>query len=104
IEVLHHEIERTVLELAEVEDADDVVVADAGRGLRLASEALDDARVVGVMRVQDLDRDLVADEEVARRVDRAHPALADLVEDFVAVLEHSTDEWIRCWDARHIEL
>ena len=92
VEVLHHEVGAAVLGRAEVGDVDDVGVADARGGARLAPEALDQVLLLRVDRVQDLDRDALADLDVLAGVDRAHAALADLAQDAVAVLDHPSDE------------
>ena len=49
-----------------------------GDGARLALEALAGVRIVGDVRGQDLDRDGAIESRVARLVDLAHPARADL--------------------------
>ena len=70
-----------VLGRAEVGDVDDVRVADARRRARLAPEALDQVLLPSSTRVQDLDRDALADLDVLGGVDHAHAALADLAQD-----------------------
>ena len=56
-EVLHRDVVGAVVGAAVV-DADDVRVLQAGGGLRLAAEALDEAGVLGEPAVQQLQRDL----------------------------------------------
>ena len=57
LDVLHRDVVGAV-ELAAVEDGDDVRVLEAGRRLGLAAEALDELAVLGEAAVQDLQRDL----------------------------------------------
>ena len=52
--------------------------------LRLLEEALDDFLVAGELAVDDLERDLLADQRVLGEIDGAHPAGPDLVQDAVA--------------------
>jgi hypothetical protein len=81
LEVLHHEVRRAVGGGAGVGDVDDVRVADLRRGARLAPEPLDQVRHAAVARVQDLERDPLADVDVLGEVDLAHAALADQLDD-----------------------
>ena len=74
-EQLHHEIVAAVLGDVEVEDLEDVVVADDVDGARLVVEAVDDAAILRELRMEELDGDAAADPGVHRQVDRAHPAL-----------------------------
>ena len=95
VEVLHHEVGAAVLGRAEVGDVDDVRVPDARRGARLAPEPLDQVLLARVGRVQDLDRDALADLDVLAGVDGPHAALADLAQDAVAVLDDPPGEVVR---------
>src|SRR6185312_15253598 len=63
---------------------DDVLVADPRDRLRFLKEALDDFLVVRELAVDDLERDLLADQRVLGEIDRTHPAGPDLVQDAVA--------------------
>ena len=92
VEVLHDEVGAAVLGRAEVGDVDDVGVADARGRARLAPEALDQLLLGRVVRVQDLDRDPLADLDVLAGVDRPHAALADLAQHAVAVVDHAAGE------------
>ena len=69
--------------LAEVEDLDDVLVRDHVDRARLVEEAGDDVRVARQHRVQQLDRDLAAEDGVLGEVDDAHSALAQKARDAV---------------------
>ncbi len=57
--------------------ADDVGVREARGARGLAAEALDELLVFGEAVVQQLDRDLAAEQLVAREVDVGHAAGAD---------------------------
>ena len=92
VEVLHHEVGAAVLGRAEVGDVDDVRVADARGGARLAPEPLDQILLRRVGRVQDLDRDALADLDVLAGVDGPHAAFADLADHAVAVVDHPPGE------------
>ena len=92
LEHLHHQVERAVVGLAEVVDADAVGVADLAADERLALEPLARLGAAAQPRVQHLDRDGLADPDVLAAVDRAHPARADLGVDPVAALQHAPDQ------------
>ena len=91
VEVLHRDVVG-VLGLAAVVDADDVRVAEAGGGPRLALEALDELLVTGVTLVQDLQGDLAAELLVLGQVDLGHAAGAELAHDPVAAVEQPADQ------------
>ena len=77
LEVLHHHVRRAGLERADVDDARDVLALDLRRGARLAGEARDDLGVRRGLRQEELERDALAELEVHRRDDDAHPAAAE---------------------------
>jgi len=54
---------------------------------RLAAESVDESRVAGKRRVQDLDRDLTVQDRVARAEDLAHPSRGDTIDDVVPAVE-----------------
>src|SRR6185503_3335490 len=87
VQVLHHEVRTAILGGAEIGDVDDVGVADPRRRTCLAPEALDQLLLGRERRMQDLDRHLLANLDVLAHVDRSHPALADLADDAVAVVD-----------------
>jgi hypothetical protein len=89
-EVHHHVVH--VVELADVDHPDHVGVAQPARELGLALEALLDLRIGQQPRVQHLDRERAADLDVARLVDHAHRALAEPVQDLVALGEDLADQ------------
>ena len=92
VEVLHDEVGAAVVGRAEVHHVDDVGMADARGGARLAPEPLDQLLLRRVVRVQDLDRDDLADLDVLGGVHGPHAALADLAQHAVAVVDHAADE------------
>ncbi len=87
VDVLHRD-EVGVAELAAIEDADDVRVLEAGRGLGLAAEALDELLVLREAVVQHLDRDVAIEFVVVRQPDVGHASRAELVLDHVALVDH----------------
>ncbi len=72
----------------DVVDGDDVWMGEDPRTLCFAHESAAELRVLlilgGESDAEGLQRDLTADERVARQVDDSHGALADLLEDLVA--------------------
>src|SRR5206468_3426395 len=70
--------------LAEVEDVDDVLVANIVDGLGLPEEAHEGVGVLGELPLQKLDGDLLADAGVQGQVDRPHAALTEDLGDAVA--------------------
>ena len=85
VEELEHHVRRAAV-LADFVDDDDVVVLAAGRRARLDEEALGQ---LGLVRLQELDRDAAAEPEIAREVDGPHPALADHLDHLVLVDPHA---------------
>jgi hypothetical protein len=83
----HHE-EETVLVIAEIVDGDDARVIHLRDDARLPEEAL---LAIGRDRADDLDRDLAIKERIARQIDDAHAAAAELLGHLVPVREPSTD-------------
>ena len=84
LEVLH-DVEVVALgRHPEVVDLHDVLVVDPRHRLRLLEEALDDLLVARELAVDDLERDLLADQRVLGEVHRTHSAGPDLVQDAVA--------------------
>ena len=86
-EELHDEIGAPVGENAGVEDLDDVRRFDVRRGERLALEPAHHLLVRGVLRLEDLDRDLPLDADVDALEHLAPRALADDADDLVLPLE-----------------
>ncbi len=93
LDVLHDD-EVGAVELASVEDRDDVRVREARGVRRLAPEALDELLVVRVPRVQHLDRDTAAEFLVLGEVDVGHAAAAELARDAVTPREERSGECV----------
>ena len=62
---------------SDVDDVDDVRVADGVRGARLVHEALDQPAILGELAAQHLDGRLAPHERVFGQVDGAHPAFPE---------------------------
>jgi hypothetical protein len=75
-----------------------VRVPEVARRARFAPQPLDGVLVARHLGPQDLDRDVVADEEVARAVDRAHPAAPEALLDRVLAVEDAADERVPALD------
>ena len=83
VDVLHGD-ERLAVLLADVEDADDVLVLEHAGGVRFLHEAAPDLVVVDAF-LEELDGDrAAADLGVAGAQERAHPARPDRADDLVA--------------------
>jgi len=74
-------------QLAEVVQADDVGVVEAGRGLGFAAEAAQRGVVSEAAAQHDLDRHPASQAQVARLVDRAHPSPADQLIETVLLVD-----------------
>nr|WP_293258139.1 hypothetical protein [Nannocystis sp.] len=91
-EVLHRQEGEALLRVAEVGDVDDVLVVQHRRGAGLLEEAGDDLGAVAVLGGEHLHGELAADRDVLGLVDRAHAALADQLEQAIAIGEDVADE------------
>ena len=80
LDVLHRD-ERLAPVFADIEDEDDVRMAQARRRSRLSGESLAELLVVPQ---QQLDRDVSIEPRIPRAVQDAHTALPDATEDFVS--------------------
>ena len=85
-----HDVEGGAVDLAAVDQAEDVGVMQGGDGLDLAEEPLgaDDGGQLGA---QDLDGDLAVVLEVGGEEDGRHAALAELAPDPVALLQRGAE-------------
>ena len=85
-QVLHRDVVGLLVGAAVI-DADDVGVLQAGRGLGLAPEALDEAGVGGEAAVQQLEGHLAPELLVLGQVDVGHAAAAQARDDLVAAVD-----------------
>src|SRR5262249_48557390 len=87
LEQLHHDVDdeaaASLLDSPEVDDVDDVLVADVVGRLGLVEEARGQHLVADQLLEQHLDGDALADERMLAEVDGAHATLADLGFDLV---------------------
>ena len=74
----------------------DVGMIGRRRGLRFADKALLGGIVVAPLRGQELQRDETIELGVARLIDHAHPAAAELGENGV-LRNRFADEWVGNW-------
>ena len=88
VDELPHHVEGAVGLAREVVERGHVRVAHEGGQARLLLEPARLRRGTGGIRLGDLDDPDLVQVQVARAVDLAHPALADLVEDLVLAVEH----------------
>src|SRR5690606_36371248 len=91
----HDEEKRAIVEGAEVEDLDDVGVAERADYARFAQEALDVGALQAPVGVEDLDRHLLVEPHVHRGVDRAHRAAPDEPMDPVLAVDEAIAEAAR---------
>jgi hypothetical protein len=82
-DVLHRH-ERTTRVFADVEDDDDVRVAETGDRASLANEAFAQRRVVLEIVFEQLDRHQTIEMRIAREIESTHPARAEAALHFVA--------------------
>ena len=87
LDVLHGD-ELHAIGFAQVVDPDDVLVGDLGGQKQFLLEAVNDGLVAGQVGPDDFQRHHAIQFAVARFVDRAHPAFAEDLQDFVALAEN----------------
>ena len=90
VDEVHHQVRRA-LPHAEVEDGDAVRVIELAHHPRLAIEPRLELAVVGERRVEELDRDELADRNALGLVDRAHRARRHHLGDLVAPVDEAPD-------------
>ena len=90
-EQLHHQERPLRIVGVVVEDRDDVGVAKLGAGPAFTHEALERAPGRSMIRQNDLDRDVVAKQDAAGAVDRAHAAFRQRRKDLVPAVEDLPD-------------
>ena len=86
-EQLHDEVELPVGGAAEVGDAHDVLVVDEAGGARLGGEARDGVGLRAELRMEQLERDLLLQEQVVGDVDPAHAALGEQAPEAVLAVD-----------------
>ena len=92
---------------ADVEDSQDMGMIERARRLRLAGEPVQPLLVSRERRGQDLHRDIAVEAGIARAIDLAHPALAQLLEDSIGtegLTGHDGADDIAPWRGRAGEL
>jgi hypothetical protein len=89
---LHHQVGRPIVELTDVEDLTDVRVPDLPDHTRLVTHPLDRVALLRILGPQDLHRDVPADRLLLSLVHRAHPTLADEIDDPILPVERRPDE------------
>ncbi len=82
---LHHHVRLVAAVEAEVEQADDVGMAQLGAGAAFAEEAIARFRRRVRRRLHHLDGDIVAEMDAAGAIDVAHAAGAEGIDDLVAI-------------------
>jgi hypothetical protein len=90
---LHHQVRRALPD-PEVDDRDAVRVGELAHHPGLALEPREELRVVGVRRVEELDRDELADGDALGLVDDAHRARVHRLEDLVALVDEAAEPTI----------
>ena len=92
LEVLHDEVHAAVGGGARVGDVDDVRVTDLRCSARLSAEPLHEVGHPRVARMEDLERDALADIDMLGEVDLAHPALADQLHHVIAAVDSLAEQ------------
>ncbi len=90
VQVLHHQVGLALRIDVEVEDRDDVRMAQLGAGAALAQEALAPHGRIGSGPPNDLDGDVVAKQRAVREIDLAHPAGGELAPNLVLPVEEGS--------------
>ena len=94
LDELHDDVGRTRFGvLADVIDRNDVWVAQTRRGASFTPEALEELGIIGVLWMEQLDRDASIQQGVVRLPDRGHATAGDLAEQLVATSEHALGAW-----------
>jgi len=89
LEQLHRDVVGA-FDVAAVVDGDDVGMREAGGGLGLAAEALDELAVLGEPPVEDLQRDATLQVRVLGEPDVSHPARTDPLQQPVATVDRAS--------------
>ena len=94
VEELHDDVRGAIVHLVHVGHAEDVGVLELRGGDRLAPEPLQSLGIAREVRVQRLDREALAQGDVAAEVDLPHAAFADLLLDAVLPADDEVEERI----------
>jgi hypothetical protein len=94
-QVLHHQHRRAVLHEVPVDDVDDVRVAEARDGVRLAPEARQRLLVARQLGGQHLGGETAREVLVGDLVDRSHAALLDQSDDVIAAKDGGPNPLLR---------
>src|SRR5262245_31410226 len=99
-EIFHHQVGSGLVAVAgayypEIDDGDDVRMAQQSDGLRLAAQPLDEFAVAGQLRRNDFNGDATASANVSLAIDRAHSPTAAKRFDLVLSIEQLADYVIR---------
>ena len=92
LDVFHHEIDRAVAGRAQIVNCNRIRVAKTPRGLALALEAAQPFCVTAHFRWQDLNCNAIAQQNVPRAINRAHPAFAQHAFDLILAVEHGPNQ------------
>ena len=88
-EQLHHHVREPVGRHVHIEDTHDVRAAEERRGPSLALEAQEEFSLFRELRLQDLDRERLAEPDVVGLEDDPHAALAEPANEAVFAVEHA---------------
>src|SRR5712692_4588129 len=96
LDVFHDQVDRAIARGAEIVDRDRVGMTKAPRRLAFALKTTQPFGVAAHLWRQDLDRDAVAQQDMARAIDGAHAAFAQHGLDLVLAIKRGADErrWI----------
>ena len=103
VEGLHDEVGLPFRGVPEVEDLDDVLLADLARRPGLVLEAVEQLLVAGELRAQHLHGHALAERDVLGEVDAPHPALSQAGQDAVAVAEDPPHEVVGGREERAVD-
>ncbi|MBW2548829.1 MAG: hypothetical protein JRE82_16715 [Deltaproteobacteria bacterium] len=91
-EALHHEVRRSILQLAKVVDVDDVLVADPRRALGFAPETRQHLGVLGVLPSKHLDRERLVEAGMGDPIDQPHASLPKQRFDPVPLIDRPAEQ------------
>src|SRR5690554_4941387 len=96
LDIFHHDEELTALKLSEIEKLNRIRMIELRNDLALSEEAADDLRIPRELSPQRFDRHAPRrrSEALLCEVDPPHPALADALDDCIAIEERLADQAI----------